>query len=600
MLQNPERVFRSLAAIDLPPPVEVQPLGRSPFKRTLGLRFPEGARLERAVLQVIHADLGFGGVGAERAALRHAHLLSDLPVPREYAVLDPGLDGPAISLASWMPGEPGTTLLSRGGPAAEEATRQVGRVLSALEGVFHSAFASRATAEGELLPRRARWREEIGALLEGWVGQIAAGGTGLGLVSARLAELAQEDLGALDTAHTWGLIHGDLQLGNLLLAPDDGALLGVVGWDRAMAGDPLYDWAISLSLPSPTLARVVEGYGRDRASELLDPDALARLGVYWRARCLQRLAVLGHPALGENEGRPRALALEMARARAQEAMAPEAPRLRLEEALRGSTSPVLGWARPSRVDLLTRRALEVARVGAALGGVASVAAGLACAENGELLGDAVEATPHLMLGERILPRVSAGATPLPVAPIPDRGRWMDALVARAFAELAAGKEPGPSLSLAFLALARRAIRRLDGAVSDATLRGIEALFFGSLALERLARARPATPAERILHGWIGAWALAELRPPDQGGAEGLRSRLAQQTRAGWEALAVQASDAAEPGLELLRRWPSRPERGADPLLPITVLALVSGVAPPGLDAPPSAVLAALRLAGAET
>ncbi len=597
---DPHALNRGLAALGLPPPVALRPLGRPVLNGTYELEFPATARVRSLVMRVVMADPGWGGVGAERAALRVAHLLSELPVPAEYAILDPGLQGPAISVASKLPGLKGTEFLRRGGPASEEAARQVGVVLGALEGCFQGSFGTRATLDGEFLPRRASWREELGALVEGWVAAARGAGTWLGPLADRLHDQVRVDLHALDEVYQWGLVHGDLHPGNLLLSegPEAGLTLsGVIDWDRACAGDPLLDWALAVQMPVPTLARVIEGYGRDRAEELLYAEA--RLGVYARARCLMRLAVAGQPALGASDGRPRALALELARERAEEMVVEGAARRRLEAALASAQGPVAAWGRPSGSRILRRRALEILRWSERLGqpgarGLVAALGAVRCAERVEGL---PAAEPWLLLGEAALPRVPATTTPLPSEAV-DPGPWRASLVARVLAPLRGLTAPGPCLSLGLLALGLDALDALGGAASPSTLRGLETLLQGLLSRERLARAgAEAPPGERLLHAWLGAWALGRLGlSPDQAGE--LRGALSRQGASAWEALAAAPGEPeALDATALLQDPAAILGSRREPLIPVLLCALAEGVSPPGVQAPPRAVLRALRLLG---
>lgn len=591
---EPLAFTRALATLGLPPPVEILALGQALINQSWVLVFPETARARRLVLRAVVASPGFGGVAAERAALRVAHLFGDLPIPREFAVLDPGWTGPALSLASFLPGTSGAVWQRRGGPGAEEALRQVGRVMATLEDSPQLRFATRATESGEFLPRACDWTGEIEALLDGIAGQIAGSGTGLGPLSDRLETQVRAALPALATARGWALVHGDLHPGNLLFEGPETALVcsGVVDWDRAVLGDPALEWALPLQMAPPSLARVLEGFGRERAEGLLNPEVLARLDLYVRLRCLMRLAVAGLPAFGNLEGRARALALEISRIFAEAAVEEGFSQRALRAALI-STDPVTARGRPPAPSVLRRQVLGsfcwAERFGA--DEAAALVGALACAINAEGIPPST-ADPHLVAGLRLIPRHDATRAPLPPRPIPDRAAWREALTGRVLRAHLDGASPVPCLALVLLAVALDAVDRMGGAVSDGVLRGIEAVVEGLLCKERVSWAAGSSPPDgQVLQAWLGSHALALLGPREQ--TAPLQARFAQTGAAAWAMLALVANPAASAS-ELLASWPRSAGAARDPLISAALAALSRGVEAPGIAAPGAAVLAALR------
>jgi aminoglycoside phosphotransferase (APT) family kinase protein len=81
--------------------------------------------------------------------------------------------------------------------------------------------------------------------VRGWIGRYEAAKTA---DNPRVAPLVAWLTAQLPPKQSPTLIHNDFKLNNLLLAPDDlSRIVGVVDWEMATIGDPLFDLAVSLS-----------------------------------------------------------------------------------------------------------------------------------------------------------------------------------------------------------------------------------------------------------------------------------------------------------------------------------------------------------------
>src|SRR5690606_2168237 len=126
----------------------------------------------------------------------------------------------------------------------------------------------------------------------------------------------------------------------------DGRIAAWTGWERAVLGDPLLDWASVLLQSAPIVAAVARGYGLERASALREPGARARLEVYVRWLQLHELALAASPWFDAFDRRRADLVEQVRLAEAASVDAIEAP-----------PSALRTW-RPDPVASLVRRALR--------------------------------------------------------------------------------------------------------------------------------------------------------------------------------------------------------------------------------------------------
>lgn len=517
---DPVALARALHQQNLPPPIEVSALGPPRATASFRLRFGQGARVSQLVLRCVMAETGRDPLATEQAAIRAAGLLLDLPIPVEYTLLPTLPLGRRAALCSFIEGRSGDTLFH--GEPGVAVLRALGETLGALDGLPQPGFATRATGTGVFVPRRASWREEITASLWSSYGAAQAAGTDLGATSERVFQEALDALGCLDEVRSWVLVHGDLHPGNLLFQDEIPRLVGVIDWEHALVGDALMDWAWAVEqLPAESLAGVLLGYGPDRAAALREPGALARLGVYVRARCLHRMAYAALRVHDGNQGRGRALLLERARIRCEQCAEPAFVAHKLDAALDRLSTPA---ARP--LDLppawagLTRRVLERLREAPEPdpAELLRLAGALAAAER-VVTGTGFE---HELVAAdvQIAPR-PPDAVPLRAEPIADRAIWRAQLVASVLSPRAADQAERCA-AVALVALILCALERIRHAVPDAALRGLESASFALRSRELRSRGSLG-PAEALVHGLIGLWAVERLH-----GAPSLAATLRHQ------------------------------------------------------------------------
>ena len=584
---------RALKASGLPSPARIRPFGFSRRMATWILEFPRDSTPRYLVLRQSLDLQGGDPVLTERAALHLAAALGGLPVPQVLRVLPASVLGTPALITTLPPGAPADERVRQGPSPAIAAFQAVGQALTLLGEVPHTGFATRATIEGSFLPRRASWREEVAAMAARWSACAAAWGSDLGPLSERLGAELQEALGALDSACSWGLVHGSLSP-RCLRITGNSDLSGIVDWEEALLGDPLFDWGALLHLPLTALARVVEGYGRDAAAALLEDGGGDRLDVYWRCRVLQQLAEAGLPALGSEQGRPRALALELARQQAQLLQGTRAAdRLLAAIGLVGATVQAHGPIPEARLRG-SRRALEALRWGDLLGPLS--AARLVGALSAIALSERAPDPGRMAwerLAEQLIPPVPWQQASPPGALIPDRVGWARDLVGRLLTDKA---QPSGGLALALLALGLEAIARLEGAVGDMVLSGLETAVHGLAHWQRLTPSRD--PATRLAHAWLGVWALSILPEVGQPEARAQLGRaLAREASGAWDDLEIGTIEAESRGdpSEAIAAGPRAepiPQEAHAALWPALLRAWADGALPP-MDAMPGAVLAAL-------
>ena len=500
---NQEQLTTAFKAAELPAPVAIQRLGNGIRHDVWRVSFDRASGLRPVLLRQVPSGAG-EGLRAELAALKLLGGQDELPVVGRYQLLQ-GLGRPT-AVSAILPGSTGEVWIERG--HGEPVIRTVGEVLGILADHPMHRFGDRVL-DTDFLPTRSSWRSAWMARVARFSGKVIAGGIDLGPLQHALFMAIEQRLSALDEVSEFGLVHGDLQPGNLLfrLGPDGLALSGVIDWEFAMVGDPLADWARSMLVPADTLRGVIDGYGKERAATLFaGPGAVQRLELYWLTQLLERLAVCAG-SLGSRPGlRGRALAHAQAMIRAffDEGGA----RPRLDHALADGDVTVLGV--PS-ADALNagRHHLADAMVRGAVVGVKSA----------WLWSGAVQA---LVLAQRVpiarMDWIGAAAERsdqlLPLAPssgepIADRAAWLSATVERVVA--LQYEQGGAGTGLITLASGLALVEGLGHHVGDGFLRQLQASA-EALATQdgRWMGGGMKSPQVRLAHALMGLAALAYL------------------------------------------------------------------------------------------
>lgn len=256
------------------------------------------SRTERALMRNEHAALPHF---APIAALLPRTLFADFThqlIGRDHLwqTLLPGVSA-AAALASY--------------PAGERVgfTGQLGALTAQVHAVRGDRFGPVAG------PGHATWGE---ALLAGLT-DTAADLTDAGLDTTDLRaviDLADRDRAVLDEVTEPRLLHGDLWVPNVLLAPDEPRprIVGVLDHDRAWWGDPAADWTNFLVARRPDTERAA--FAQTCGPPADDPGARWRELVY-RARhttaiCLERHRLGKHHRIPDTYHELRALRVALA------------------------------------------------------------------------------------------------------------------------------------------------------------------------------------------------------------------------------------------------------------------------------------------------
>lgn len=220
---------------------------------------------------------------------------TDVPHPHLVAACpDTDVLGAAFYLTDLVDGfNPTTGLppLHAGDPAVQ---RRMGLAVveaaAVLGGLDHEALglADLGRPDGYLERQVERWRRQLDsyASLDGYPGPNIPG----------LDRVARWLDDRRPTTFRPGIIHGDLHLANVLVAPDSGEVAALVDWELTTIGDPLVDlgWLLAtwpdgdhpgpaplLDAPGlPTAAELVAHYGRHSDQDLTAVDWYAVLACY--------------------------------------------------------------------------------------------------------------------------------------------------------------------------------------------------------------------------------------------------------------------------------------------------------------------------------
>jgi fructosamine-3-kinase len=192
----------------------------------------------------------------------HARLLAetDVPVPRIAAhdfsrewidrdfLIMPMLDGRPLSEASLT------------GDAANRAFRQWGRYVAGIHTVTDPDGRFGYLGEHGCMDAQPTWREAFAVMFRKELDDIVGCGVYDEPTAGTAMGLLEANLGAFEHCETSRLLHGDLWLTNLMVAPD-GEVTGVIDFDRACWGDVEWDIAIA-EYCGVTRPPFWEGYGR--------------------------------------------------------------------------------------------------------------------------------------------------------------------------------------------------------------------------------------------------------------------------------------------------------------------------------------------------
>jgi hypothetical protein len=395
-----------------------------------------------------------------------------------------------------------------------------------------SAFGTVAH-DGELVPQRGNWADEwICRSLADW--QIARQfGVDLGPLSEALhrAVVARRD--ALASVRHHAFVHGELKPAALLYDLDGPLprLAGIDHLEASVLGDPLVDFGFLLAYEPTLLAPILAAFGPDRIRSLFEPDALARIEAYHFTTLASRPRHVAEEVRGS--GATHVLAsLETAREHAEQALEPGFVRSRLEAALScpppyaPAFSPDRPWA--ARGALRVAAGLVRGEDGLAHGAAPVVAAALGAAVVAHRHeGDPLRSTACLELSTSLARRVRTTGRTEWLEPIPDRERWLRALVSD-MAECAAAA-PLSTAGLVLCWLVAETLRTLGPTVSDSCLRGLEH------SVRRLAVqdcAADGHPGERAQVALLGLAAALELEEAGHGPFPSLRELLAARVRVG--------------------------------------------------------------------
>ncbi|MGD9961203.1 phosphotransferase family protein [Nocardioides sp.] len=259
-----------------------------------GETFVTGAPGEQVVVR-IHAGRsrarGPAAVDIDAAVLRLMRGI--VPVPQVLEVRRPTGELPGLLVTEFLAGERADHLLPM---LDRESLAQVGANLGALVDRLTHVPTLRA---GPFVDETLRIGDDLGPDgLPGWVeAQLPALSTWNASLRTRLIRLAESAQDLLDTVDRTCLVHGDLNLKNLLIDPATLQVTGVLDWEFARSGSPYSDLGnlLRFERDEDFVAGVLRGLGSaESRSDLLDLGRAADLVA------LVDLAVRDHDPEGRN------------------------------------------------------------------------------------------------------------------------------------------------------------------------------------------------------------------------------------------------------------------------------------------------------------
>jgi hypothetical protein len=472
------------------------------------------------------------------AAQRTLAVLQDIP-HRTYRPVPPTAFGPP---GAWTTLPTGSTDGARLSGLKDEVWRQVagdiGATMATLSDHPLATFGLRARA-GRFVASRGTWREEWGAYVDALQAHNRSAGLDLGPLSKGLGRFIHDRLDALDEVSFHTLVHGELNAKALqyTLEGSQATLAAVDRWDLAMAGDPLVEARQLLLMPTVVAGEIVRGYGADRVDDWLEPASLARIEVYLGSLFLSRIAEVAQHFQATN-GRGYLQALPRVRTLVEQVLAPGFVRRTLEAARadRSSAAKPPSDPGPAAADVALRLGLLY------LAGDPPIAApqsppcmlGLAAILLAQQLGERggfAAALPDLAMELMRTPRPGPCTG---TQAIDDRAAWRTALTGDLVTATPSDRPAVGYSAWIVWWLGLACVDAAEGTVSDAVLRGLEALVRELIVAEerkppgplklKLQQALSGTAALTALEGLVPDHA-GELRGLGEHCLEGLRDLL---------------------------------------------------------------------------
>jgi len=286
---------------------DVRPFGAGRFSETFDVAGPKG----RYVLRVAPPD-DLRQLFYERGMMRqepgiHARLLAetDVPVPPIVA----SEFSRRLIDRDWliMPRLPGEPLSQAGLPpeARRRALREWGGWIAQVHGVTDPAGRFGYLGEHRCMDPQPSWAEAFRVMYRKELDDVVDCGVYDAAMADAAQRLLQAHLDAFGPCPRSRLLHGDIWATNLLVAPD-GAVTGVLDFDRACWGDVEWDLAIA-DYCGVTGESFWRGYGAepDRSS---GPSAVRRM--FYLLYEHQKYIVI---SMSRRRGHNRAMAADYAR-----------------------------------------------------------------------------------------------------------------------------------------------------------------------------------------------------------------------------------------------------------------------------------------------
>jgi fructosamine-3-kinase len=190
-----------------------------------------------------------------------AHDFSRTLIDRDYLIM-PKLPGEVVGRAGLS------------GEAADRAFGQWGRYVAEIHGLTDPANRFGYLGEHHCMEPQPTWREAFAVMYRKELDDIVACGVYDRPTADAARGLLEDHLDVFDHCDTSRLLHGDLWVTNLLVAPG-GEVTGVIDFDRACWGDVEWDLAIA-EYCGVTRPAFWEGYGR-RVETHEGPPAVRRM-----------------------------------------------------------------------------------------------------------------------------------------------------------------------------------------------------------------------------------------------------------------------------------------------------------------------------------
>lgn len=480
-LVNHASVARLVRDGQLPDIATVRLLGVDDVLAHYRVDFVPGSELLQVQLSLEITSPSQGiGLQTELAARTAMQFLPELPGADLFRLLPPALLGRFAVLRTPFVGVSGQEWLAGAAPGGVERVGDaLGTVIAALAEETSLDFGTRGD-DARFVARRASWESEWRGHAVALHQTLIAMGGGFGALSDALFEALLSDLPVLSGfAGPWCVVHRRLEPACLRMDPANGNVLAVEGWGFAMAGDPLLEWATMLFWEPALLGAVLRGWAfrtrQDPAAMLLEPRALARLQLYARTACLERLhGVLASELVGNN---PRSvLRLQSIADITRRALSPDFARASVEAALATKASmPPGSGLRPDPTLAAVRGALHLFRADPPM--LATDALRAVAALGSALLAVDLTGPDEARARGVAIQFVTASLRTGPSAhgePIRDKDGWLDEL-ARGVLGPIEQRRSGSYTATALLGFAVAALDVLDWTVPDSTLRGLEAL-----------------------------------------------------------------------------------------------------------------------------